>query len=100
MSEPFLDEIRDEPELDMPETGDNEDDAPAEERPSFSVITEDTIEAEEQAEAVERELDQAAAASEAPAPQAEPAAEEATPPAEPEEDRPKRGGWWQRRSFF
>ncbi|WEK48673.1 MAG: ribonuclease E/G [Candidatus Kaistia colombiensis] len=96
MSEPFLDEIRDEPELDMPEVGDSEDDAPAEERPSFSVISEDTIAAEEQAEAVERELD-----TEAAAPQAEPSATEAAAPqAQPEEDRPKRGGWWQRRSFF
>jgi ribonuclease E len=103
MSEPFLDEINDEPELEMPEVGDNEDDAPAEDRQSLSVVTEDTIAAEEAAEAAETAAEPvayrapepvapaAAPAPVAPAPQAE---------AEPEDGRPKRGGWWQRRSFF
>ncbi|BCP53059.1 hypothetical protein K32_16760 [Kaistia sp. 32K] len=99
MNEPFLDEIRDEPELEMPEIGDNEDDAPAEERPSFTVITEDTIAAEEaSAEEAAREI-VAPEAVEPVAAQAEPAPKAEAEP-QPEDDRPKRGGWWQRRSFF
>ncbi|WP_018184367.1 Rne/Rng family ribonuclease [Kaistia granuli] len=104
MSQPFLDDIQDEPELDMPEVGDNEDDAPAEERPSFTVITDDTIEAEQVAAAEEAAREPAAAEASQPEPvaaQAEPApAPKVEAEAQPEDDRPKRGGWWQRRSFF
>lgn len=112
MSQPFLDEIGDEPALDMPELGDSEDDAPADERPDLTVVSEDAIAAEEAADEVgmpEAEPAEAAPAETAlaeaetiPVAEAAPVEAEATSAAEaqPVEDRPKRGGWWQRRSFF
>jgi ribonuclease E len=99
MSQPFLDEIGDEPTLDMPEVGDNEDDAPADERPDLTVVSEDAIAAEETGEADEVETAEAAEVAAAPAVEPAPKAE-AEAEAQPAEDRPKRGGWWQRRSFF
>ena len=91
MSQPILDEIGDEPALDMPELGDNEDDAPADERPDLTVVSEEAIAAEDTGEAEATVAAEPAEAAPAPAPAVE---------AQPEDDRPKRGGWWQRRSFF
>jgi len=98
MAEPFLDEIGDEPDLDMPETGDNEDDEPAEEPSGLSVTTEDVM-----ANQSDDPLgaDDESMVDKTPAEIAETQrAPELEPEAEPEDNRPKRGGWWQRRSFF
>jgi len=81
MEAPFLDPIDEQPELDMPELGDDEDDEPAEIGSGLHVVSEETLEREEHTP---------------PAPAEVPAQAEAPAPAE--EVRPKRGGWWQRRS--
>ena len=94
MSEPFLDEIGDEPDLDMPEVGDDEDDAPEEEASGLYVTTEDVMASQS---------DDPLGADDESMVDKTPAEIEATkqePEAEPTDDRPKRGGWWQRRSFF
>ncbi|MBB3929841.1 ribonuclease E [Kaistia hirudinis] len=93
MEVPLFDSIDDQPELDMPEVGDDEDDEPTDGPSDLHVVTEDAIEA---------------SAEEAVVPEAEVEVEvqielqnepEPTPAPQPVEDnRPKRGGWWQRRS--
>ncbi|MCX5519211.1 ribonuclease E/G [Kaistia defluvii] len=94
MAEPFLDEIGDEPELDMPEVGDDEDDEPEEEVSDLRVTTE---------EVMASQSDDPLGVDDESMVDKTPAEIEATkqePEAQPEDDRPKRGGWWQRRSFF
>ncbi|MCX5479701.1 ribonuclease E/G [Kaistia geumhonensis] len=83
---PLLDPIEDEAELDMPEMGDDEDDEPEDETSDLRVIDEDAIEAAEGPQ----EPDESVVADE--------------PPSDPvsdtveEDNRPKRVGWWRRRS--
>ncbi len=83
---PLLDPIEDEAELDMPEVGDDEDDEPEDETSDLRVIDEDTIEAVEGPQ----EPDESVVPADAPSDPASDTAEE--------DNRPKRVGWWRRRS--
>ncbi|MBZ9935350.1 ribonuclease E/G [Mesorhizobium sp. BR1-1-16] len=83
---PLLDGIDEEPELDMPEVGDDEDDEPEDESSDLRVIDEDSI---EEAEGPQ-EPDESVVPPDAPSDPVSDTAEEDT--------RPKRVGWWRRRS--
>ncbi len=83
---PLLDPIEDEAELDMPEVGDDEDDEPEDETSDLRVIDEDTIEAVEGPQ----EPDESVVPADAPSDPVSDTTEE--------DNRPKRVGWWRRRS--
>ena len=83
---PLLDEIGDEPDLDMPEVGDDEDDEPEDESSDLRVIDEETIEAAEGPQ----EPDESVVPPDAPS---DPVADTVE-----DESKPKRVGWWRRRS--
>ncbi|SHG09015.1 RNAse E [Kaistia soli DSM 19436] len=83
---PLFDDIDDEPALDMPEVGDDEDDEPEDETSDLRVIDEDSI---EEAEGPQ-EPDESVVPPDAPSDPVSDTVEEDT--------RPKRVGWWRRRS--
>ncbi len=83
---PLFDDIDDEPDLDMPEVGDDEDDEPVDEADRLRVIDEDAIEAAEGPQ----EPDESVVPPDAPSDPVSDAVEEDT--------KPKRVGWWRRRS--
>ncbi len=83
---PLLDDIGDEPDLDMPEAGDDEDDEREDDVEELRVIDEDTIEAEEGPQ----EPDESVVPPDAPSDPVSDTVED--------DNRPKRVGWWRRRT--
>jgi ribonuclease E len=95
MEAPFLDSIDDEAELDMPEVGDDEDDEPEQESSGLYITNEDNVARESEDSDADNEPVEAEAVAETIVEVIDDASPEADDP-----DRPKRGGWWQRRTFF